>query len=165
MFPLSLVKIDMKKTEKVNENYSYICNHLYIGNINSLEDANKFDIIINCTKHIAFPDIPNKTYIRIPINDDPRENANLLYYVNALNVLKIIHEGRLYGKNILVHCHAGMQRSCAVVALYLMKFFSLKPERAVYAIRTKRIIAFYPEPTFTKALYTYYTNNNKNQTV
>ena len=161
MIPLSPFKIDIEKSQKTNENYSYICNHLYIGNIDSLEDANKFDIIINCTKHIAFPNIPNKIYIRIPINDDPYENANLLHFIKELNVLKTIHEGRLYGKNILVHCHAGMQRSCAVVALYFMKYFGLKPERAIHAIRTKRIIAFYPEPTFKKALYTYYQQENK----
>jgi protein-tyrosine phosphatase len=90
------------------------------------------------------------------VNDTPLENDNILKYVKEFNVLNIIHESRLQGKTVLVHCHAGMQRSCAVVALYLIQYYKLTPERAIKTIQSKRAIAFYPEPTFQIALDSYY---------
>jgi protein tyrosine phosphatase len=156
MLPLSPLFLQSITTPKNTENYSRICDNLYIGNIDSLKDASKFSVIINCTKHIPFTTIPHITYIRVPVNDTPLENENILKYVKEFNVLNIIHESRLQGKNVLVHCHAGMQRSCAVVALYLIQYYKLTPERAIQIIKSKRAIAFYPEPTFQKALESYY---------
>ena len=37
------------------------------------------------------------------------------------NVVSFIHNARIQGKNVLVHCHAGIQRSSTIVAAYLIK--------------------------------------------
>jgi hypothetical protein len=159
MLPLSPLFLQSITTPKNTENYSRISDNLYIGNIDSLKDDYKFDVIINCTKHIPFTTIPSIKSIRIPINDTPIENDNLLRYVKEYDVLQIIHQARLDGKNVLVHCHAGMQRSCAVVAMYLIKYYKLTDENAIKVIKNKRAIAFYPEPTFRRALNSYYKEN------
>ena len=34
-------------------------------------------------------------------------------------------------QSVLIHCHAGMQRSAAVLACYLIRFYKMTPEDAV----------------------------------
>ena len=54
---------------------------------------------------------------------------------------------------VLVHCAAGMQRSAAVVAMYLMaKNPGMKVEDAILYIQARRPIAFTPGPNFLRAM-------------
>lgn len=137
--------------------YNIILSHLYIGGIDSLKSASLFRYIVNCTRHI--PSIPTIETTRIAVHDDPEESINLLNDVDKTHVLEKIHNARLKGRNVLVHCHAGMQRSCAIVAMYLMKYYSMTPEDVFRFLPTKRTIAFLPHPTFRKAIYDFYDKN------
>jgi protein-tyrosine phosphatase len=99
--------------------------------------------------------------LRIAINDHETENENILK--QCPTAIELIHNSLQQNKKVLVHCHAGMQRSCAIVAMYLMKYYKINnqrmaPTNAILYIRSKRPIAFQPVPTFEHAMQTYYTS-------
>jgi protein-tyrosine phosphatase len=56
------------------------------------------------------------------------------------------------GRNVLVHCSMGMQRSPAVVAAYLIKYNKLNVEEAMDYVKRKRPEAFFYKSTFERAL-------------
>ena len=62
------------------------------------------------------------------------------------------------GDHIYIHCHAGMQRSACVVAAYLIRYYKMTPQEAVYFIRSKRPIAFTPFINFQKSLDNYHNS-------
>jgi protein-tyrosine phosphatase len=53
---------------------------------------------------------------------------------------------------ILVHCAAGMQRSAAVMAMFLIAKENMSAEDAIKFIREKRPIAFMPMANFGSAI-------------
>ena len=131
--------------------YDKILDRLYLGNYKSPElYGDKVSLIINCTKDL--PLLPNIESIRIPINDDPSESDNLLQIVKNNNILELIHSTILNGESVLVHCKAGAQRSCAVIALYLIKYYDLQPIVAIQYIKKKRPIAFFGHVNFMQAI-------------
>ena len=56
------------------------------------------------------------------------------------------------GKNILIHCHAGMQRSAAVMAMTLIALTGRSFDEIRTYIRNKRAIAFFPGTNFEKSI-------------
>jgi protein-tyrosine phosphatase len=46
-------------------------------------------------------------------------------------------------RSVLVHCSMGIQRSCTVVACYLIKYYKMTPGEAIKCIKSKRPIAFF----------------------
>jgi protein tyrosine phosphatase len=159
----SVDEIKSSITKQQNENnikidaYNQIAIFLYLGNIHSLEDQGKFDLIVNCTKHIP---LATKTYetIRIAVDDHPSECANMIKYITQTNVLKKIHDYRMANRPVLVHCHAGMQRSAAIIACYLIKYYKMTPDEAIQFIKSKRPIAFYQQANFMDAIQHVYLN-------
>ena len=127
-----------------------IVNNLYLGNYKSPDFCNgKVSLIINCTKDLPLTETET---IRIPINDDPSECDNLLQFIEDNSILEKIHSTIVGGKSVLVHCKAGAQRSCAVVALYLIKYYKTQPDEAIAYIKKHRAIAFFGHVNFMKAL-------------
>ena len=57
-----------------------------------------------------------------------------------------------YGQGVLVHCRAGMQRSAAVVAAYVMWKRGWTANKALEFINRKKNETFWPVPTFEAAL-------------
>jgi protein-tyrosine phosphatase len=53
---------------------------------------------------------------------------------------------------VLVHCHAGVQRSATVVAMYLIANYKMGAENAMERIKAKRPIAFTPSPNFIRSI-------------
>ena len=132
-----------------------IVNNLYLGNYKSPEFCDgKVSLIINCTKDL--PVLPNTETIRIPINDDPSECDNLLQFIEDNNILEKIHSTIIGGQSVLVHCKAGAQRSCAVVALYLIKYYKTQPSEAIEYIKKHRAIAFFGHVNFMLSLQTFW---------
>jgi protein-tyrosine phosphatase len=137
------------------ENYSEIIPNLYIGNRNaSLELFPVLSLIVNCTR-----DLPIfKNSIRIPIDDSPDWNFDFNNLMIETNVLEHIHNCLINQQKVLVHCMAGAQRSCAVVACYLIRYYSFTPEKAIQFIKKRRPIAFFGHVTFIEAInYFYYS--------
>jgi protein-tyrosine phosphatase len=83
-------------------------------------------------------------------NLEPEEIGNL--YAWAPETLYKLHREYRVGNTILVHCHAGMQRSAAVVAMYLILTQGMTADEAMAFIKSKRPIAFFPSANFEKAI-------------
>ena len=129
--------------------------NLYIGNYHAAEYTSRFDVIVNCTRDIPFSNGSDIEYIRLPIHDDPSESKRLLELAPA--ILVKIHEAIGKRKRVLVHCYAGMQRSCTLVAMYIMKYYpKIGPSATMKYIQENRPVAFKPTPTFAEALQTFY---------
>ena len=121
--------------------YSEICDFLYVGSANAITHANKFDLIINCTPDMREPK-QYKQCIRLPINDDPDDIENALSILNETRVLAIIDTAITNRQHVLVHCYAGEQRSCAIVACYLIRYRCMTSFEAVTYIQERHEPAF-----------------------
>jgi atypical dual specificity phosphatase len=129
---------------------------LWIGNLHASQStefirSNNINTVFNCTKTLPYhPDIPNK--YRVPVDDNLQEAEirNMELWSSEI-ALKLIRE---YQNNstILVHCHAGMQRSCASVAFFLIAYKKMKAEEAIQFIKSKRPIAFHGGANFGRAI-------------
>jgi protein-tyrosine phosphatase len=137
--------------------FHIIVSNLYIGSIDALKSSTLFSYIVNCTRTISSIAMIETT--RIAVHDDYTESATLLKEIESTHVLEKIHAYRMKGRNVLVHCRAGMQRSCAVVAMYLIKYHDMTPEEVFRFLPTKRPVAFLPQPTFHKAICEFYKKN------
>ena len=130
---------------------------LWLGNYKASIDANflidnNISVIINCTKDIPYAfDCNLIEYFRIPVNDSQSEEDMVTmerYFSIVLPFIfnKLITEH----KNVLVHCHAGAQRSACVVAAILFiidRHINGEPEidtmhKVINYIVKKRPIAF-----------------------
>ena len=131
-----------------------ILSGLWLGNIvdaGNRSFINSLDIVINCSKDINFLS-KNTKNIRIPVDDNLEEVEikNLLKFLPKIT--GFIHSALKKNKNILVHCHAGKQRSASVVAAYLIRYLDISLEKAILLIRTKRDIIFTPCINFKSSL-------------
>jgi protein-tyrosine phosphatase len=121
-------------------------------------------MIVNCTRKsdISFP-TECKNCIRISVDDLPKYNNKLFEFIEETQVLDKIHDALQKSNKVLVHCFAGSQRSCAVVACYLIKYYKMNVTQAIQYIKNKRPIAFYGDVNFIGAIekcYSMYNTTN-----
>ena len=138
----------------MNNTHDQIVKNLFVGNKDSIVETLTFDLVVNCT-----PDIPFFSHfkkIRIPVNDLPEYCDKLLEHVKRTDVIDKIHCCLLKDEKVLIHCHAGAQRSCAVAALYLIEYYQFTPAEAIYHLRKTRPIAFFGNVNFMNAIEKYY---------
>lgn len=128
---------------------------LWLGNAVAAADGKflvdkKIRAVFNCTKNLPFHEAARIRY-RIPVDDNlqQEEIRNM-----ELWAFESVYKVRLEHKMgpVFVHCHAGMQRSAAVVAMYLIATQNLQTEQAIRYIRERRPIAFTPAPNFLKSI-------------
>jgi protein-tyrosine phosphatase len=95
-------------------------------------------------------DIPNK--YRVPVDDNLQEEEirNLELWAPEI-AYKMIKEYAA-GNRILVHCHAGMQRSAASVAIFLIAYKKVKADEAIAFIKSRRPVAFMGGANFGRAI-------------
>lgn len=126
---------------------------LWLGNERASQDTqwqklNQIQAIFNCTKDIPFTQggAPHKQ--RIPLDDNraPEEIRNLETW--AWESAQKIAKERAAGNRVLVHCFAGVQRSAAVVAIYLVANYRCTTDEAIAFIKSRRSIAFQIQPNF-----------------
>jgi hypothetical protein len=139
--------------------------NLWLGNQAASQNAefiekNKIGVVINCSKNIPCKFTSNCRYYRIAINDPGvfsvpdlqsalnQDDISLMTKVLPY-IVQLIYLYLHNGVPVLVHCHAGMQRSAAVVAAYLMKYQysgiknkKLKYQSAYQQVLAKRPVAF-----------------------
>jgi protein-tyrosine phosphatase len=130
--------------------YDEIIEYLYIGSASALNHSEKFNLIVNCTTNVYIKTSVNT--IRIPIYDDPYDTNLFLQLLDDTNVLEKIHTSINNKEPVLVHCYAGQQRSCALVACYLIKYKNMTPDTAINYIKQKRRVAFIGNVTFISAI-------------
>ena len=137
------------------DNANLIIPGLWLGNASSSMDGkfleeNNIRCIFNCTKQLPFHASTTKRY-RVPVDDNLQDeeirNMELWSYETIYKLTKEHKQG-----NVLVHCHAGMQRSAAVVAMYLIANYNMKKDDVIAFIISKRSVAFMLNVNFDKAI-------------
>jgi len=133
---------------------------LWLGDIRSAHDMvflkeKRIKVLVNCTDQFESVTHPGFEKYRLAVidNRDPVQIA--LMYSSLDHVSDIIGQAIGHGKNVLVHCFAGRQRSFTAIVGYLMKYAKLRYDDAVCLVKTKRKIAGYPTVNFEEALLKY----------
>jgi dual specificity phosphatase 12 len=129
---------------------------LWLGNAKASMDEDfirqkNITVVFNCTKNLPFsPMIPIK--YRIPVDDNLEEEEirNMELWSSEISY-KMMTE-YVEGKTILVHCMAGMQRSAASVAFFLISYLKMRALDAMKMIKEKRMVAFYPRANFGRSI-------------
>jgi atypical dual specificity phosphatase len=113
---------------------------------------NNINVIINCTKDLPFVKDMNLKLYRVPVDDnlEDAEIRNLELWAYEIAV-KIARE-RAAGNRILIHCFAGVQRSAATTAIFLISSYRCSADEAISYIRSKRPIAFFGNVNFYRAI-------------
>ena len=113
--------------------------------------SNGISTVFNCTKSVAFHPSVQHQY-RVPVDDNlqPAEINNMRSWAPEI-AYKILHEFN-QGRRILIHCHAGMQRSATACAFFLLVLTGRPLIQVMYLIKSKRNICFHPSPNFAPAL-------------
>jgi protein tyrosine/serine phosphatase len=137
-------------------NADLIVPNLWLGNMRAASDENflrqhNIEIVFNCTKDIPFHSSIRKRY-RVPVDDnlEAEEIRNLELWAFEIQY-KLMKEYKT-GKPILIHCAAGMQRSAAVTAMFLISQYRCTTDEAIVYIKSKRPIAFLGNANFYKSI-------------
>jgi protein-tyrosine phosphatase len=133
------------------EKYSKITDKIYLGNYQAAKDKDLFSTkkikaVLNCTRDIPHYFIRDKDieYMRIAVEDSLKDKDFDLMYQYMPCIVEFIHKHVYIQKhNILVHCHAGRQRSAIAVAAYLVAKYNMTPHEACKLILEKRSEAFH----------------------
>jgi len=130
---------------------------LWLGNKYASEDRewlkrSNIKAVFNCTKDLPFTQGLNTHMYRVPVDDNlqSEELRNLQHWSWEI-VYKMAKE-RSQGNPMLVHCFAGMQRSAAVTAMFLISQHRCTTDEAIAYIKLKRPIAFYGNVNFYKSI-------------
>lgn len=140
---------------------------LWLGDISSSVDKSfltqkKITMVINCTVTAPFTDLKTvRHHRRLPVKDNREKDQIYILYRNIDTLAILMHAHLKSGENLLVHCHAGRQRSAALVAGFLMKYSDLEPEETISLIRTKRSVVGIPMINFKDALLQYHEDLTK----
>lgn len=135
--------------------------NLWLGDHRAIIDpkflkSRKITTIVNCTTSFEFPtSIRAKYQIRVPVIDDLSSRQQKILFKHMPETVKQIKKWLDQGEIILVHCHAGAQRSASIVAGFLMCYGDFDYRDAVLLIQSKRSCAFNPGTNFKSALVKY----------
>ena len=121
---------------------------LYLSNFYEAQNVPNGWYVINCSKDL--PMVSNYG-MRLAINDDLSQDAYRTMHAALPMIIRRIDNIRNSGGDVLVHCHAGQQRSAAVVAAYLMSKGMPKDE-AIRYIKSRKRDAFLTGVNFDPVL-------------
>jgi protein-tyrosine phosphatase len=133
---------------------------LWIGNKAASTDRefltkHKITAVFNCTKNLIFDSTMRNQY-RVPLDDNlqPEEIRNMELWAPeiAYKIAAEMRRTKAAGEAVLVHCHAGMQRSAGSVAIYLIAIKGHTSDEAMAFIKKKRPITFTPRANFERAI-------------
>lgn len=149
-----------------SNNADQILPNVWLGNLRAAQDETflknaGIQVVFNATKDAPFHPSIRRRY-RVPVDDNLQDaeirNMELWSYEIVYKMLKEYKEGR----PILVHCHAGMQRSPAIVAMFLMVLYRMGVDQSKAFIKQKRPIVFFPSANFERALRGFERSLTKN---
>jgi len=108
-------------------------------------------VVFNATKDLPFSPVVKRQY-RIPVDDNlqPEEIRNMTLWSHEA-VYKLLKEHN-DGNTVLVHCAAGMQRSAAIVAMFLIATRGMSWNQAISYVQGVRPIAFRPQANFKESI-------------
>jgi protein-tyrosine phosphatase len=117
--------------------------------------ARNITTVFNCTKDIPFHDSILRRY-RVPVHDNLEDeeikNLEIWAYEIVYKITTELRKTQKEGGAVLVHCAAGMQRSAACCAMYLIAAYRMSADEAMETIKKKRKIAFFPVANFEPAI-------------
>ena len=149
-----------------SNNADQIIPNVWLGNLKAAHDEQflknaGIQVVFNCTKDAPFHSSIRRRY-RVPVDDNLRDEEirNLELWSYEI-VYKLLNEYK-QGRPILVHCHAGMQRSPAVVAMLLMAMYRMSTDQAKAYIKQRRPIVFFPSANFENAMRGFERSLTKN---
>jgi hypothetical protein len=132
---------------------------LWLGSAAAAQDEEflrreRIHAVFNFTKDLGFSQSVPTTKYRIAVDDNlhPEEIRNMELWAPDFTV-KMINEW--YKGPILIHCYAGVQRSAAAVAMFMIRWLHLKAADAVAYIKQIRPVAFRPAVNFQAAILGY----------
>jgi protein-tyrosine phosphatase len=133
---------------------------VWLGNKQASENAKwmkeeEITVVFNATKDLPFSTTIKKQY-RIPVDDNlqSEEIRNMTLWSQEA-VYKVMQQHN-QGNNILIHCYAGMQRSAAIMAMFLIATRGYTAEQAITYIQGIRPIAFRPQTNFRESIAEFY---------
>ena len=141
------------------QNANEIVPRVWLGNRFAALDEkwlqqNNITVVFNCTKDIPFHPSAKIRY-RVPVDDNLQaDEINNMTRWSPEIAYKVIHEYN-QGRNILIHCAAGMQRSAAVMTMFLITLTGESAPVLMSHIRRKRPIAFVPQVNFRNSIEYY----------
>ncbi len=112
---------------------------LYLGNIESAKDLsflnkNKIKAILDvCGKKLKY----DKSLI-ISLSLEAEDSPTFKIFELFSTCIDFSHEHRLSGRNVLVHCIAGVSRSATIVIAYLMKINQMNLQNAYDFVISRR---------------------------
>lgn len=140
---------------------------LYVGSV--VDSANidfmrRHDIsfVVNCTRDLPFK-FPTQDHLRLAVDDAYAETLRLfnLWKTAVPRISRAIDAG----KNVLVHCLVGQQRSQATVAALLMYREGISAAQAVERCRKAKSDAFWPRINFYRSLIKWQTYVKEHKSV
>ncbi|XP_072169686.1 dual specificity protein phosphatase 22-like [Diadema setosum] len=133
---------------------SEVLSGIFVGNFRDSKDDTQLDN--NKITHIisihdnAKPLRPDKKYLCFCADDAPGQN--LIQFFAESN--QFIHECRLSGGRVLIHCLAGVSRSVTLTVAYMMTVTDYKWEDCLRAVKISRSVA-HPNFGFQRQLQEY----------
>lgn len=165
IYPISKDKMSDLINGFVADPANEILPGLWLGNRKAALDdqwiaEKNIKCVFNCTKDIPFLHQIQRKY-RVPVDDNlQKEEIRNMELWSYEIVYKMSLEYRT-GEPILVHCAAGMQRSAACIAMFLIATKNMNVEEAIEYIRERRPIAFRPWVNFRPAIESFYNSYHK----
>ena len=138
------------------DNAHEIIPRLWLGNFTASQDeqflkARGIETVFNCTKDLPFHSSVRRRY-RIPVDDNLKEEEIRNLELWSYEIVYKLNNEYKEGHPLLVHCAAGMQRSPAVVAMFLIGMAGMTHEQAMAYIQSKRPVAFFVNANFLSAI-------------
>jgi len=124
---------------------------LFVGNMHSTRDphffkTNKIGAVLNMTpevQHYFTSKTGDIEYMRLNVNDSlKQEDFNKMFKYFPSGISFIYKNLNIEGKNVLINCHAGMQRSAAMAVAYMMLIYKKPLKKSIDLVIQKRPIAF-----------------------
>ncbi|KAE8304737.1 Dual specificity phosphatase, catalytic [Giardia duodenalis] len=139
--PMSMSEDKALKIKQYDAIMSKITEFLYLSSLTAAQNTellqkNKITHVINCCLESQSPKygVPNLACLLLKLRDTGLENIDSLF----LEAIAFIHEARMQGKAVLVHCYQGVSRSASLVIAYIMWANDLSYEEAYSHVRSCR---------------------------
>lgn len=138
------------------DNAHEIIPKLWLGNYAASQDEyflkeKGIETVFNCTKDLPFHSYIRRRY-RVPVDDNLKQEEIRNMELWSYEIVYKLQQEYKEGRSILVHCAAGMQRSPAVIAMFLIAIANMKSEQAMAFIQSRRPVAFLMNANFGPAI-------------
>lgn len=140
----------------IGQNANEILPGLWLGNSKASQDfawlkEKNITVVFNCTKDLPFHPLIKNCY-RVPVDDNLQQQEIRNLELWSFEIIAKLAREYKEGTSVLIHCAAGMQRSAAVTAMYLIATQHMPSDKAISYIRERRPIAFMPMVNFGQSI-------------